>query len=449
MAYDTIREPGNYIFSQSWRPRWNPEWRAWIVEQYGSLEAAEREWGFACPRDERGRAVGADERHFRQDGSWRIFMAAYRRFMDDLMSRKWNRACRKLREMDANHLVSFRQGNTLPHDFTFTATPKHIDFICPEGYAIPPTQDGYHAAAFITKYVHFTTRGKPIVWSEFGQSVWNAKTMSPSADRFARVADYHDLFYRMLLETGANGTIPWWWPGGYRVGERSDYGIMNPDGTPRMAAQLIRQYAPQLKAKRAWPTPTKWFDMDRDAHAGGYWYVAFNTGREAYQAAASEGFRLGIRTAGTDTTSLNTPMLAVGNRPCSGENPPKFLNAEFNVLEVLDHTGRWVEANDGARIHVSGEVWARINVGNTQEATWLAPQDGRANTGSVFLGTTANSAVQARWPLPKRTPQMSDVDFGEIKLVDSVSDATLVELRMFAVDRSGFGEKRTFTLIPQ
>ena len=64
-------------------------------------------------------------------------MAAYRRFMDDLTSRKWNRAHRKLRELDPHHLVSFRQGNTLPHDFVFTGTPKHVDFICPEGYAIP------------------------------------------------------------------------------------------------------------------------------------------------------------------------------------------------------------------------------------------------------------------------------------------------------------------------
>ena len=107
-------------------------------------------------------------------------MAAYRRFMDDLTSSKWNRAHRKLREFDPHHLVSFRQGNTLPHDFVFTGTPKHVDFICPEGYSIPPGDDGYYAAGFITKYVHFTTGGKPIVWSEFGQSVWDATKMSPS-----------------------------------------------------------------------------------------------------------------------------------------------------------------------------------------------------------------------------------------------------------------------------
>jgi hypothetical protein len=78
--------------------------------------------------------------------TWRVMMAAYRRFMDDATSRRWNQAHRKLREIDPHHLISFRQGNTLPHDFVFTGTPKHVDFICPEGYSIPHSEAGYFAA---------------------------------------------------------------------------------------------------------------------------------------------------------------------------------------------------------------------------------------------------------------------------------------------------------------
>jgi hypothetical protein len=119
--------------------------------------------------------------------------------------------------------------------------------------------------------------------------------MSPSPARIDEVAEYHELFYRMALESGANGTVPWWWPGGYRVGEQSDYGIVNPDGTPRPAAELITRYGPALRQKRTWPEPTVWFTMDRDAHAGGYWYVCFNTGAEAYRQAVEAGQHLGIR----------------------------------------------------------------------------------------------------------------------------------------------------------
>ena len=122
MAYDTIWEPGNYLFRHDWRKRWDPDWRQWIMEQYGDIEWAEQDWQFECPRDDAGRPVAPPDKYFREDGRWRAMMAAYRRFMDDLMSRKWNRAHSVLRRLDPNHLVSFRQGNTLPHDFTFTAT---------------------------------------------------------------------------------------------------------------------------------------------------------------------------------------------------------------------------------------------------------------------------------------------------------------------------------------
>ncbi len=449
MAYDTIWEPGNYVFSESWRPRWDSAWRDWIVEQYGSLAAAEEDWQFPCPRDPQGRAVGPPERYFRDDGPWRSYMAAYRRFMDDLMSRKWNLAHRKLREIDANHLISFRQGNTLPHDFTLTATPKHIDFICPEGYAITNSDDGYWTAGFITRYVQFTTRGKPVVWSEFGQSVWDGETMAPSVDRISAVADYHELFYRMVLETGANGTIPWWWPGGYRVGERSDFGMVNPDGTPRPAADLIRKYATRLTANRQPPKPTVWFQMDRDSHAGGYWHTAFNQGRDAYRKSVADGQWLGIRTAGTDTTSANVSLVAIGNRPATGHNPPKYLNAEFNVLQLLDDSGRWVEADPGATIKVSaGSVKARVSVGNTQEATWLAPANGQSSRGTVALVMTSDTGKTRQWALPASVPYLADADFGEITLIDSVTSATSVTLRMHALDRTSFGEKRTFTLVP-
>jgi hypothetical protein len=449
-AYDTIWEPGNYVFSQSWRRRWDPAWRDWLIEQYGSVEEAEQDWQFACPRDRGGLPTSPEERQFREDGRWRVFVAAYRRFMDDFMSRKWNQASRKLREIDANHLISFRQGNTLPHDFTLTATARHIDFICPEGYAIPHSEDGYHAAGFITRFVHFTTHGKPIIWSEFGQSVWDADQMEPASARFASVADYHELFYRMVLESGANGTAPWWWPGGYRVGERSDYGVMNPDGTPRPSAKLIRKYAPQLKAARDWPESTEWFDFDRDRHAGGYWYAAFNTGKDAYRRVTARGQMLGIRTAGTNTTSRDVPLIAVGNRPCHGANPPKFLNAEFNFLEILNDAGHWVEAADGAEIRVaSGPVKARISVGNTQESTWIAPENGQPKTGDVLLVTTKQSGLVGEWPLRDSTAYLADADFGEITLCDSIVHATAVELRMSAIERTEFGEKRSFTLTPK
>ncbi|MBE0537570.1 MAG: beta-galactosidase [Phycisphaerae bacterium] len=448
-AWDTIWEPGNFVFSESWRPRWDGDWRRWIVERYGSVENAEKDWAFAAPRTE-GRISSPSDQQLREEGPWRIMVAAYRRFMDDLMSRKWNDATRSLRAIVPNHLISFRQGNTLPHDFTFTATAKHIDFICPEGYAIPNSEDGYHAAAFITRYVRFTTGGKPIIWSEFGKSVWNAHTARPDPLAIADQGSYHDIFYRVVLAAGAQGTAPWWWPGGYRFDEKSDFGIMNPDGTPRPAAVMLAQYAARIKAAREYPVGGIPFIADRDAHPGGYWYMAFNTGKDACAAAASRGGNINVRTAGTGTTSADTPLAAVGNVAYNGTNPAKYLNAEFNYFRVRDVAGRWVDVRNGDTVRVAADraVLAAASVGNLQEAKWLTPENAAGRDGAVYLASTEHSQLAFRRPIGRDTPYLHDAEFDEFTL-GTVTEETAVEARMAASGRAAFGEKIAFTLRPE
>ncbi len=463
-AYDIIWEPGTWVFRADRRGLWNRDWTEWVKERYGSIKEAEADWGFRARRDKDGFLADPTERQMREDGPWRVMVAAYRRFMDDLMSAKWNAAVRRLRRLDPNHLISFRQGNTLPQDFTFTATPKHIDFICPEGYAIPHSEHGYNAACFITRYVKFTTRGKPVLWAEFGRSVWDRAAGKPNTGAYAEQADYHELFYRACVDSGATGTAPWWWPGGYRVNERSDYGIIDPDGTPRPAAMLIRDYAKRLKARRPLERPIEWFTIDRDAHPGGYWYVVFNEGAAAWAQAKSKGRMLEVRSPGTGTTSINTPKVAVGNRPYNGRNPPKYLDAEFNYLQILDAGGVWREAFDGAVIRVkpSRPVLVRASIGNIQEAVWIAPrvkQSGESNLpasgkpsprkGTVWLATTEKSEIQTRIPIPCDTPYLSDAEIGEQVLVERLEGEAVVELQMTALGRMWFGEKRTFRLDPK
>ncbi|MBT3290930.1 MAG: hypothetical protein HN380_26525, partial [Victivallales bacterium] len=109
-AYDTIWEPGNYVFKDDGtRGRWDGEWRAWLVERYGSVENAEKDWSYKARRNDQGQVISPPNKHFREDGEWRGMMAAYRRFMDDLTSRLWGKAHRRLRELDPNHLISYRQ----------------------------------------------------------------------------------------------------------------------------------------------------------------------------------------------------------------------------------------------------------------------------------------------------------------------------------------------------
>jgi beta-galactosidase GanA len=314
----------------NYRKRWNADWAKWIADRYGSLANAEADWGVRAPRlgDQ---VTSPPTEQFREDGPWRVMVAGYRRFMDDLMSRHWNDATRKLRRLDPNHLVSFRQGALPSFDFTFTATPKHVDFFAMEGYSFRPDAKGTNnTVGFINRYIHFMTKGKPYLWAEFGASAWDRATMRAGEKEITNQGQYHELIYRLAFETGANGVSPWWLAGGYRVSEKSDYGILNPDGTLRPSGALLQTYAALFKTPRSYPIPDTWFTMDRDAHSGGHYRIAYNEGAQAFKEAAAQGRQLGIRTPGTGTTSADTPLLAVGNTKYNGRNPPKYLDAEFN-----------------------------------------------------------------------------------------------------------------------
>jgi len=452
-AFDTIWEPGNHVFKDdAARMRWDGAWRAWIDERYGSVEKAERDWGFKARRDKEGKVVSPADAQFREDGAWRGMMAAYRRFMDDLTSGLWGKANRRLRELDPNHLISFRQGNTLPHDFALSGPVKHIDFICPEGYSIRDTDEGEGAIGFITRYVHHTTGGKPIVWSEFGTSVWDAARLAPDPESVVRQGRYEERFYRTALAAGANGTVPWWWVGGYRVDERSDFGIVEPDRTERPSARLIRAYGPLFKAPHAQPAATVEFDFDRDANAGGYWRTAFNEGAAAYRAAVRQGKMIDVRTRGTAADSGNVPPVAVGNVPCDGSNPPKYLDAEFNHLQVLDATGVWREAEDGAEITVAkGQpVRARASLGNLQEAAWVAASGSGVSVddGVALVVRTADGKVAEAVPLKANVAYLADADFGEFRLLPQAGRkiALSVRLEAFGRLRTPFGEARAFAV---
>ena len=68
--------------------------------------------------------------------------------------------------------------------------------------------------------------------------------MAPDPKKLAFEGRYYADFYRMMIESGADGVFFWWYPGGFRLGENSDFGIINPDGTDRPATTVIRSEGP-------------------------------------------------------------------------------------------------------------------------------------------------------------------------------------------------------------
>ena len=60
----------------------DPDWRAWVNDQYGSLANAEQIWGLAAPLDAKGQLTNPTDDQVANDGPWRVMVDAYRRFME-------------------------------------------------------------------------------------------------------------------------------------------------------------------------------------------------------------------------------------------------------------------------------------------------------------------------------------------------------------------------------
>jgi len=76
-------------------------------------------------------------------------------------------------------------------------------------------------------------------------------------------------FYDLARSSGADGLVWWWYPGGFRVGENSDFGLINPDGTDRPATAVVRREGRGFLAAPPPSVPDIWLDYDRDQHPDG------------------------------------------------------------------------------------------------------------------------------------------------------------------------------------
>ena len=487
-------------------------WNAWIVHRYGSLEAAELDWGQklarvsgprALPRSARAKLLKAGQtapqvpevvgqlgampefEWLDKHGPWDRVAAAFRRFFSDYVGRAYGDIIREIRRYDENHLITFRFGACgIPNKAWFAhahsaGVAKHVDFLCPEGYNLPKSgpakaadPDDLRKGGLVTLYYRFLSREKPVVWMEFGVSVngmhtpWHTGMEHVQASELERQRSEYSHYYHMFVESGARGAAPWWLPGGYRLGEMSDFGLVEPGGTERPACAVLREYHPKFAqvGDRTCIAPANPTDretgrpvitLDLDAHYADAWDLY----AEQYLEAVRGGKLPYLATRGTGTTSADCPLLAVGNTPCNGRNPPQFLNADFNVVEFREsENAAWHElaVGDVVTAKQGAKVACRASVGNLAEAKWLVPEPGQTNQeGRVALlctVTPCGRSVQA--PLPADTPYLGDADLDlfAVPLGDEPQQAVTLQLMTQRKDSQGgaltilFGEKRTFTV---
>jgi hypothetical protein len=440
-----------------------PDWNHWVVQRYGSAEAATADWGFDPGRTNEGRLPAPTTEQCLKHGGWDRYVAAFRRAFSDLISARYRDIVRPLRQWDPKHLIAFRGGACgIPDRHAFAhihsiGVAKHMDFLNPEGYNLqtwrwdgPSAPEALRKGGLVTLFYRFLSREKPVVWMEFGFTVnglgkaWSPERLRILPERLEWQRQELEMFYRMFVESGARGAAPWWLPGGFRLGENSDFGILEPDGTERPAAQVVRRWLPAFETVEH-PAPTRFIEADFDQHYADAW--------ETYSAQYLEAVKAGespyLRTTGTGTDSATCPLTAVGGTPCNGHNPPQYLNAEFNALELRLGDGPWQAVRGGETLTgpVGTQVLCRAAVGNLGEATWLAPA-GDATAGRVFLAGRKEHGREFRAPIGRDTPYLGDADVGEFVLIPALTDEVTLSVEMMAAERTAFGERRVLRVKP-
>lgn len=245
-------------------------------------------------------------------------------------------------------------------------------------------------------------------------------------------AKHYEAFYRMLKASGADGLFSWWYPGGFRYGENSDFGVINPDGSDRAVTKVIRANASGFLSASSKPIDF-WIEIDRDAHPDGVAGI-YDEVKAEFWDAIDRGLTPGLRTAGTGTDSSNCPLLAVGNTRCNGTNPPKYLDAAVDVVEVQ---GASVEKGGNIRVDSSKPVVARIEFTNLGEAKLLS-----ANTRLIINGKKLR--------LPHNVPHQESAIIENVILAPAgLPKPTAVTITFEAGDRTPFGEKFTVNLLPK
>jgi hypothetical protein len=417
-AADLAHNPAVFAYDVAWEPRvgdhaarkyLDGEWGEWIKDQYGTIQNAQKQWNYSAPIED-GSITNPTDNQLTHDGPWRVMVCAYRRFIDNAISQGYLRVRQTIKSVDPCHLIGVRSGyggngsiwaeSQFPFDLVSGA--KNLDFISPEGYALNGDWNHFLAGGGLTvAYARWAGNGKPVYWAEFGKSVYPGETSS----NILAQANYYRLFYRMALESRANGAACWWFPGGLRINENSDYGIFTPDGTPRSSALELHKYSRKLhEMTPAAISSLVQIKFDRDKSSMGFPGIWMSDQAKYLQLRLSGKFPT-LVTDGTGKTTTDVPLVSVGDIPADGTSPLEYVDSEFNFVKSY-HRGR--------------RIYWNVSVGNTGEATWMASGKGR-----VVLMLKSGDKTLMEIPLPKNIHRYEDVTFPEFK-TPNLNESTIV-----------------------
>jgi len=421
----------------------DPDWRNWVNDQYGSLANAQQVWGIAPPLDNSGQLTNPLDTQIENDGPWRIMVAAYRRFVDDYFGRNLGVIAREIRRTDPDTLLSYRNWATMTEThnsqmgYDIGTAAAHLDFFSPENYDGSPTWPDDRKWGLVTAYSRYRTGGKPVQWTEFGADI--GPNYGTPASRAAQ-ATLCDTIMRQVNDDGSNAATVWWWPGGSNPTDQSDFGIIDPDGTPRDCASNMAQWAMTFAAAPPdlGPGSPLTLTVDRDADARGQYGVFLNW-QNSYVQGRQAGQPVVLVDQGTGTDTSTMPLIQVGNAPYTGLGPLKFANAEFGGIHIVCPSLD-VTVENGSQVQIPSGAACQFTptLVNTGEAQWLPTA---ASKGGVLLHTNIGDV-----PLTSSVPALQRILMGSLAVTMGQSTINLSG-RMRAPDSDDFGEVLNLALI--
>ena len=389
------------------RAAWDGKFTEWAKVQYGSIEAAEAAWGVALDRTDAGYLLLTDAMMDDTSETYRKAVAAYYRFLDDIVSTSMEQHLSHLKACVPDQLVTFRMsmagstlrgGNFRPSVccFDFQSLASGMSYMEPEGYQLNNNDETCLQVMFANAYARYAKPCAPVVWKEFGKSVWAYHAdgnFYPSKEAINSASDYYRYVLDYCLKSRTAGIYCWWSIAGYRPNEDSDYGIFNPDGSDRgEITALLREYAPKF-INRGECKGTVCITVERDDHVGGLFGMF-----EAVKDELADAYAAGKSVTFIDKSQSTDGSYAYADTlldhyvadavSTAGTAPLRYVNG---IVKNVDIT------TEGEK------TFARVTVCNTKQSVWRA--------GTVSLASTAESDVGLHHTFDTDVTYLEDVTF--------------------------------------
>ena len=425
-----------YLGDAAERSVYDRAWETWLVDQFGSIEQAEQVLGKPVWR-KAGRVTGPPDAALSRAGPYPM-VAAYRRFIDDTISRRHGVVRRALGYGGFPQLVTAYTGigqagiadGFFPLDAA--AIAAHVDFISICADSLRGDTDQLQEAAFLSLYGRAVSDGRPVVWCELAYPLGEQPRMADLVEQ----ADAH----RRLLDTALSSRVA----GSFGVcgesavmgGAHGETSVLAPHGFWRPVGDVFRKFSNRLRGERNVPRAWRGRQINRDLDARGVTALWEQWRKDVL---ADEGLDQAeeLRPVGFARLTTEMPCPPADEMAKEDSVPYPYANAEWGEVRVSD---RLLSRTAGKALNVQVGETLSLEIMNTGPATW-------AGAGAKHAGLVTVLAQH-----PERRPmhiKMGALPYGEhTRVLWTASEVGSWTLRPYLAQRGPFGEPLLIDVAP-